>query len=234
MKKVCGFTLIELLIVISIIAILAGMLLPALKEVRDKAKSIKCISNLKQTGTMFAFYAEDNNAWLPAMYMMNKEKDIYRTWPQNLQIYGYADTQAYEKESVFVCPAQAPYVYNSAANATYGLTRPGDGTCYYQLSGPIRYNLISGGNNSYNYLSLPVSKVVLLGDSRLPNSENQSYYMDMKQSSNLNLRRIHTRHKNMANFLFGDMHSDSVSEKGLSEFDITAYISRDGIFKLTE
>ena len=58
MKK---FTLIELLVVIAIIGILASMLMPSLSRARNESKAAVCISNLRQQGTAFTMYFDDND-----------------------------------------------------------------------------------------------------------------------------------------------------------------------------
>jgi prepilin-type N-terminal cleavage/methylation domain-containing protein len=62
-----GFTLIELLVVIAVIALLIGILLPALGKARRAAQLGKCLANVRSMGTAMTLYANDSKSWFPLM-----------------------------------------------------------------------------------------------------------------------------------------------------------------------
>lgn len=63
-----GFTLLELLVVIGIIAVLAGLLLPALLSARESGRRARCVSNLRQLSLAMVVYTDDSNGKLPPFF----------------------------------------------------------------------------------------------------------------------------------------------------------------------
>ena len=98
MHKLSLFTLIELLVVISIIAILASLLLPALKQSKDKATALSCAVRLKQNGQAFMLYADSYGGMLPISVDYNSGEYWTKVF-FDLKLMKYID---------FTCPGRMP------------------------------------------------------------------------------------------------------------------------------
>lgn len=167
------FTLIELLVAVTIIAILASLLLPALGRAREKGRQTSCMSNLKQLALTFAFYEEENLDFVPWTR-------IPEVWPNSIfwfqALEGIKGNEAWvpNYKTPYYCPT---YVGTVASKWPGTATAPAWTARWYIGYGMPNYDWCVGGSMALATMppwkvtrSKKPSETMLLAEQDLANS----------------------------------------------------------------
>jgi prepilin-type N-terminal cleavage/methylation domain-containing protein/prepilin-type processing-associated H-X9-DG protein len=234
LRRIRGFTLVELLVVIGVITILIAMLLPTLTRAREKANTVKCMSNLRQIGIEFNIYCNNNRGWIfPPGFGTNVPP--HARWPMivfkiptaplppkyNPALY---DPNNYDPVTFPPAPYTPPIMLCPSDE------NPKEGHSYI-LNSHIAYNSIKAGSSKLG--SKTSSEVIVMGEKVTSEGD---YYMEINPGGLTDFDRLVDKYRHGiavdaaaqklagSNYLFLDWHVETLvpdeAKRGMDPWDV--------------
>ncbi len=216
-----AFTLIEVLVVVAIIALLIAILLPSLSRARDQARTVQCLTNLKQVGTTMQFYWNDNLNYIPPF------RYPYKNWQYKNGTGSYHDPYWFQylpykylsnQTEVTKCPADDkasafgrdgfPELAGGARRITFSYAMNDE--MPVAANPPYQPSAAQGllADNTDRYTPLLLSRI------KIPSElayllETAQHNLLSGQSTKDQYRLQHGGNKERMNFLFADNHGET-------------------------
>jgi len=197
-----NFTLTELLAVIAIIAILAGLLLPAIQGARVRAKTAACLSNQKQVSAFISAYMNEEDQY----FMSAQGGSIWHTWGYTLHRRNLVNDV-----KVLRCPAMVSYASTTYQPAKFD-------TEVTETYGAV-YNDIGFDFRGTKYLYDGTTQIsptqLVLGGCTVSSAKKPVPLLDLKSTATASTGNPFQIHGNFCNIFFLDGHSESLPQAEL-------------------